>query len=49
MKERWRKTTKDSNKIQSLNNVTYKRYLCVMKYEALISLLILLLEILVPE
>lgn len=34
MKERWRKTTKDSNKIQSVSNVTYKGYLCVMKYEA---------------
>lgn len=43
------KNNKDNNKIQSVNNVTYKRYLCVMKYEALISLLILLLEILVPE
>lgn len=34
MKERWRKTAKDSNEVQSINSVTYKSYLCVMKYEA---------------
>lgn len=43
---RQRKTTKDSNKILKTNSVTYKSYVCAMKYEAEISLLILLLKIL---